>query len=295
MMRNNIKFFLFVTFVCVQLLSAMNREIVPLKIETEKILQKNKFVLDLVSKNYLLNHEAICSFAATNKSHNADMIFTAQQRKNLLLKSGCILLSVSIGTIWHKYGSAYSFAYKKPGVNVLILGYYALKSEKRYKSITQSFQGFISPLSYKPAPFFNDKGGLSFYGYGEKNISYEDSDWAWECHKTVESIMRYSLDNKCLRCVLNTTMNNHLMYFLEYSVLLKAILKINTTKEIKIDSEEYLEYSLKNIVIPNDYAKRTVFPHLVKKYSTESFDDVPYCVEQTIRNDEKILLLKSKK
>jgi len=269
-------------------------------------LQTDELVLYLVSNHYLLDHESICSFAATSKAHNQRMLSLAAQKKENLFGR----VEGHVGEMRHKYGSAYCCAYKRPGENNgLGLIFNWLDENGKNKSKVHCFSGFMSPLPFRPVPFFNKEGVLCFYGYGTVSVPYEDSNGGTHFEK-ICNIVRYGLDKKTLCCTMKDTKPGvqgaieHvcLDLFLEYPVLLKAVLNstIITTQQkyslLGVLLEEYLEFSLEGVMLPDNYAERRVITNAPIAISYGNFNVFPDNIKEAIKkrykeqskNEEKV-------
>lgn len=207
---------------------------------------ENQQVFDLVV-HYLKDHEAICSFAATNKYHDKLMKNTANSRKKLL--HSCPDAENNFGNFVHKYGCARCWAYKRLFLNELALGHHQLG----YSVETSCFNCFTSPLVYESRLFFNKQGVASFYGFGRLHDGQR------------KTVICYSIESPAYMCIIQKkdgslwSMNN----LLSHPSLLQAILTLDKKENMTIEDESdllpCLVFSLDDLIIPDDYEKRIPF------------------------------------
>ncbi len=246
-------------------------------------------VFDLVARSYLLNHRGICCVASVNKAYHQYILSQADHRSNLLPRFPA--KSISFGVFKHPYGSVYCCAYKQtPTSKQLILSsrYLGLNGKSHKKGY--GFKNFISPLPCKSSPFLN-QGKLYCYGFGGMPVFYFDEAETILKIIPFKGIIRYGLDRSRLQCRLglpNTIYGESMHYFLDYPFLLEAILnsrrvtlKKNWIVPHKV-SEEYLEFSLDGVTLPDNYAEQKDFPSLERSYAVDNFDHLPGYIRQAI-------------
>jgi len=262
----------------------------PIKPADNKIFSPKKIVLNLVASHYLLDHQAICYFAATNKYNNAFVISTANQRSEKLL---ICPPSTPLAKLRHKYGSArcYAFQLCNPEITDLILGYHELSNDEVITKY-QLFAGFIAPLWDNQKPFFNENGDMCFYGYGKGKFYHNlhpDQNFGIEA-----GIFRYCIDGSIAVCTVAKAANKEqmgLLPLLPYPSLLQALLGFRG-KNIILDPECYsipgVEYSFDEITIPDDYQNKVDFTLITGEMP--AFSDIPDFVKNVIeqRRQEQI-------
>jgi len=270
----------------VMCLLILNTSMYGMEIEENVCISSEDVVLNLICNHYL-GHDELCLFAATSKESEQRILASAPIRKNLLSKE---LAADRIGVTWHKYGSRCCYAYKRFGWYNLGMACHTLRDCQHIGTKYESFEDFISPLSYQPAPFLNEDGIFSFYGYGKirQNVMHR-----------LCTIVRYDLNGSSLRCVVTNKegLESDMSLFLEYPVLLKAIL--NTTEVTKKlfstgtiisgsrHHEEILELSLDGVVLPYNYGERTIIPGTSSAFSFESIQQFPWKLKSALEKRYK--------
>jgi hypothetical protein len=246
-------------------------------------------IFDLVARSYLSDHRGICCVASINKAYHEYVLSQADQRNNLLPRFPA--KSISFGAFKHPYGSVYCCAYKQtPKSKQLVLssrylGFNGKSQKKGYR-----FKDFISPLPCKSPPFLN-QGKLYFYGFGEMAVPYSDGPQTIFKTMPLKCIIRYGLDRSRLQCRLglhNTRYGESMHYFLDYPFLLEAILnssRVTIKKNWIVPhevTEEYLEFSLDEVTLPDNYTEQKDFPSLHRAYAADNFDHLPGYIRQAI-------------
>jgi hypothetical protein len=285
MNKNNKKnFFVWIIFSLLQVLSAAedkNFSIVP-------VLHNDEIALRFVACHYLNDHDAISSFAETNKAYNNYMLGSANTRKKLL--STCIN-GVQLGSTRHKYGGIYCQAYIQEKLNDLVLTYSILKNGKS-SGRSHHFSCFTLPLPYKQSPFFNDKNELSFYGYGKMGVNDTTETVQLE-QKTMSTIIRYTglknhFEDELLRCVMakkgdevgGKQMYRRFDFCMEYPFLLKAIL--NSSLVTRNDDNQELIFWLDGVTLPDNYAEKISIQELSDNWAFNSYEHLPDIIKSFI-------------
>ena len=275
----NKKIFVWVIFTFVQMIfAAENKDsfMVP-------TLSNDEIVLRLVACNYLKNHAEITSFAGTNKAYHNYALSLAPARKNFL-RAG--VNGELLGSIWHKYGSIYCQAYRQEKLNDLILAYCTLR-EGLASGRNHHFSCFIVPLPYKQAPFFNDTGELSFYGYGQIEVNLSAGPFQ------MSTIIRYTTrkdhyNDEKLRCLMakkgdevgGTQMYRRFDFCMEYPSLLRAILK-SSLVTINEDNQELI-FWLDGVTMPDNYMEKIPMPEFSHNWVHNDYEHLPDIIKKFI-------------
>ncbi len=137
-----------------------------MEIDKNVSMSSEDVVLNLVC-DYYLGHDELCLFALTSKTNKQRILAAAPKRKKLLSQQ---LANDRIGIKWHPYGGQCCYAYKRFGIYNLGMACHTLRNCQHISTKKESFEDFISSLPHQPAPFLNEDGIFSFYGYGKKPI-----------------------------------------------------------------------------------------------------------------------------
>lgn len=299
---------LFVSVLLVQVLCGM--QLNSIGGQPDIVLSKKEIILNLVALHGPLSHKSICFFALTNKANNHLLCVLAHERKKQI-QCEYKLEKEDVRAIWHKYGSACCYAYQSDNKKKLFLFSYQL-SDKENNTYRIDFNDFISSLVCKPTPcvsavdqedrfklqynsnyFFKKTDHLCFYGIGKTRSFYEIGEQRVfnQFYWLSIAVMRYGFDGYCRRCVMISPISGisdySLLFFLEYPHLLRAILSSAQVVKRSIFEgdtfrETYLEYSLDDVTIPDDYATRVPDMNMPVGLVREKFSHFPKNIRHAI-------------
>jgi hypothetical protein len=221
--------------------------------KAEKIFSKKKQIFNLVAP-YGLDHESVCSLAATSKYyHNFVLALASNTARKLRC---CPTTDNCFGNFTHKYGSARYYAYNNDSSG-LVLGYHEL-NKKNDKF--ETFPSFTA-LPYKPKPFLNEKGTLSIYGHGGCLWN-----WGFASFAEIWAIWKFNVDGSMNMCVAQVKDEEpwDLSCLVSYPVFLKAILYCSGKSEIvkvvsQSEPKECWVFSFDDVIIPDNYNERVEF------------------------------------
>lgn len=275
-----------------------------LAMQLQQCMQAKKFspqeiVLRLVTTHYLNHHKALCAFGLTSKDNDNLMRSLKEQRKTVVL-SMADLDYCSEGSVinhkideWHPYGSAYSSIAYTVSINLHkeIQGFscklvYPLLVKVTYGTHKiKRNSNAITPLAFKPFMYKKEK---NWHFYGIKTVPYsfnEQINGIGYPH----AVCRFTVAGPTFPCELSienpthpeSTISVDILDLLDYPILVKAILDAPAKKtQVRYNNihgirkrQYYLTYSLKNVVLPNNYRKYEKYPQQLLTIDPWNFRD----------------------
>jgi hypothetical protein len=234
-----------------------------------------------------LKHKDIRSFAETNKNYNKYMCDTAVQRKKLLRAN----IGIAMGSFIHKYGSKRFYVCRDSNLKGRLWLRYT-KINTLLSAGAFCFEGFIAPLPHEPAPFFDNQGNFSFYGYGTYECSCDKTDF----HPAL-AVIKYSWDGTGKPCAVlyncpfyGILCGEDLHLFLEYPILLRTIMESMvriqtknwfTSKNVGC-SCSFLTFSLNSVILPDDYAGKIAISDITMTGATNNFEGLREGIRKAI-------------
>jgi hypothetical protein len=235
----------------------------------DKIFSPQEIVFNLITL-YYLDHKSICNFGATSKHNDRWMIDLAETRKKIfgtIPEIAQSSLQAWYYDAWHRYASAYrcmyvrSYAEQKLHAKSYELSFSLPIKREIHEHHTLNGQ-CIKPLPCKVLPYYNDHKDY-FYGILTKIIPCQYRTDHSKDYKSI-SICRFIFDKSGLECRISISDEQSwgLRYFLDYPIILKAILAstiVSQKKKVYINihgrrnKRAYWDYSLKGITIPENY------------------------------------------
>jgi hypothetical protein len=189
--------------------------------------------------------------------------------------------------------SAREHVFNTSGLKLLMERHYLLDNVSCRYAV---WDDFFSCLPHQPSHFFNEQGGLCFYGYGQVPkpdiCLYGHAGQRCEhCGKSEDdnAVIEYCFlpngTKKALKCVTSIkrkkkTFVVDLMGFLEFPAILEAFLNSSVVYEDMTNEDDQMKvYDIEGVTIPNNYREqKQFFPQML----SNSFDDVLKPVRKAI-------------
>ena len=161
---------------------------------------KDDLLATMLSKYSLVfDHDTICALALVNKHHHLLIMDGVPERKKFLIQYdvdnfknvGLLCLHSTSAKLFHRYGTSYAMAAVEggnSGPKILMLFHRFLVGNRDMstRGLNFNYKVFSSLLDQQMAPFFNENGVLSLYGYGPMEIG----------RKWKTGLMRYEISEE---------------------------------------------------------------------------------------------------
>lgn len=248
---------------------------------------------------------AMINSLIVSKNHTMLLLRTAQLRKNYLL-SKINSNEIKDGFLWNQWGSMCAERLPVHFTNLvqhqedkreryLTIQLYKLPDDtelaKNMPPIFITWNNFYKCLSHKPSLWFNEFGGVSFFGYG--NVKKRDGDRSGDVLEYYASARGAGNISICVARLKGADIP--LKMFLEFPYLLKAFLQSSQScheyEYTRVHSRTNV-YDIEGVTIPKNYKEqRNYFSHIVYY----EFAQLPSGIRKIIKNKYKQQKEKKKK